>query len=144
MQELKKKKKTDLEERMDRAAEAKKALLERFKEKAVKSTVVAVDFVSRQDRKAQELEAVRRQRAEAKEAARLARIEAEEKAREAAVMSEEAQIAAERESRKQRKAQIKAEARAKREASQAVRQARRADRPSEPADPWGREPWERY
>lgn len=126
------KKKTDLEERLGRSADAKKALLERFKPKPA---VAATEFVSREERKARELEAVRLARAEAKEAARLAKEQAEEQKRQEELLDEEAQLAAQRAARKARKADAKEQARLKREANQAVRETRKVSGgPS--ADPW--------
>ena len=52
-------KKTDLAERLDRAAEAKKALVAKFR---TKPTVVDPNFVDRAARRAAELEAVREAR----------------------------------------------------------------------------------
>ncbi len=68
MTEAKKKepKKSDLEERLSRAADAKKALLAKFKAKPM---VADPAFISLQVRKAQELEAVRQARVDDREAA---------------------------------------------------------------------------
>lgn len=116
-------KKSDLEERLSRQADAKKALLAKFKARPM---VTDPEFVSRQERKARELEAVRVARLEAKEAARRAKIEEQERQREALLQDEEHQIALKREDRKARKAAAKADARAKRELQQQARAMRRA------------------
>ena len=99
-------------ERLHAAAEAKKAMLAKFKPKP---TVTDPNFVDRATRKALELEAIRAQRAAEKEAAkaaaeakRLAEIEAR-----AAVA--ETELEAKRRERKERKAAAKEEARLKKE-----------------------------
>jgi hypothetical protein len=115
---------TGYAERQKAAAEAKKALLAKFKPKP---TVTATHFITREERQAAEREAARKAREQAKEEARLAaeakaeadRIaaaEAAEVARLALLNNEEAQLALKRDERKARKAEAKAEARAKREA----------------------------
>jgi hypothetical protein len=115
---------TGFAERQKAAAEAKKALLAKFKPKP---TITASTFVSREERLAAEREAVRLAREQAREEARLAaeakaeadRIaaaKAAEEARLALLNNEEAQLALKREERKARTAEAKAEARAKREA----------------------------
>ena len=106
------------EERLSAQAEARKALLEKFKPKP---TVQPEVLETRAQRKARELEEVRAKRAADKEAARLkAEAEAED-ARLALLNNEEAQLELKRQERKERKAQAKAEARAKREAKAAMR-----------------------
>ena len=65
-------------DRLAHQAEARKALLAKFKPKP---TVVAEVFETRETRKARELEDVRAKRAAEKEAARLAKLKAEEDAR---------------------------------------------------------------
>ena len=113
--------KTGFTDRLQAQAEAKKAMLAKFKPKP---TVTAPDFVDSRTERERELETVRRARVEAKEAARRAALEAEEARRAALLNDEEAQLALARSARKDRKAQMKAEARAKREASSAVRKTR--------------------
>ncbi len=105
-------------ERLASQAEARKALLEKFKPKP---TVQAEILETRAQRKVRELEDVRAKRAAEKEAVRL-RTEAEaEAARLALANNEEAQLELKRQDRKDRKAAAKAEARAKREAKSAQR-----------------------
>ena len=116
--------KTGFNDRLQAQAEARKAMLAKFKPKP---TVRPDEFVDTRSERERELEAVRRARAEAKEAARLAAIEAEEARRVALLNDEEAQLALARSARKERKAQMKAEARAKREASAAVRKSRQGN-----------------
>jgi hypothetical protein len=114
---------TGFAERQKAAAEAKKALLAKFKPKP---TVQATDFISREERLAAEREATRKAREVAKEEARKAaeakaeaeRIAAEKSAEErrlALANDEQAQLALKRDERKARKAEAKAAARAKRE-----------------------------
>jgi len=97
-------------ERLATASEAKKALLAKMKPKPM---VTAPDFESREQRRARELEEVRKARAEAKEAGRL-----EAEAREAA------DLEAKRGERRERKALTKAEQKAARDAKYAARKAR--------------------
>ena len=104
-------KKAGFSDRLTTAAEAKKALLAKFKPKP---TVPAADFKSREEIRNEELEAVRAARAEAKAAARQAILDAEL-----------AELEAKRGERKERKALTKAEQKAKRDARYAARQARR-------------------
>ena len=96
-------------DRLAAQAEARKALLAKFKPKP---TVTAEVFETREQRKARELEEVRAKRAAEKEAARLA-IENDE----------ELMLQLKREERKARKAAEKAAARAKREMSAQMRRA---------------------
>lgn len=111
-------------ERQQAAAEAKKAMLAKFKPKPA---VADPNFVHREARLAAEREAARaarelakeeaRKAAEAKaEAKRLAEAAAAEERRLALLNDADAQLALKREERKARKAEAKAEARAKREA----------------------------
>lgn len=107
---------TGFHDRAKASAEAKKAMLARFKPKP---TVTDPNFVDRETRRKQELEELRAKREAEKEAARLeaeARREAELAARAEAVESE---LDAKRRERKERKAAAKAEARAKREMKRA-------------------------
>ena len=105
-------------ERLESQAEARRALLEKFKPKP---TVQAEVLETRAERKARELEEVRAKRAAEKEAARLRAEEAVEQAKLALLNNEEAQLELKRQDRKDRKAAAKAEARAKREAKSASR-----------------------
>ena len=106
------------EERLSAQAEARRALLEKFKPKP---TVKPEVFETRAQRKARELEEVRAKRAAEKEAA-LAKAEAEAEAKRLALANdEEHQLELKRQERKDRKAAAKAEARAKREAKSAAR-----------------------
>lgn len=106
------------EERLSAQAEARRALLEKFKPKP---TVKPEVFETRAQRKARELEEVRAKRAADKEAAAKRAAEAEEARRLALENDEQAQLELKRQERKDRKAQAKAEARAKREAKAAQR-----------------------
>lgn len=113
-------KNTSFADRMRIAAEARKAQADRFKAKPAQPDP---EFVSRAERKAAELEAVRKRRAEAREQAR---IDAEQRAEQAvqdAVLTEQEELEAKRADRKARKAQLKAEARARRESKQVLRRA---------------------
>lgn len=103
--------KTKFSDRQADAAEAKKALLAKFKPKP---TVVAENLEAREERRAAELEAVRQQRAQEREAAKKAREEAELAARRAAEEAELAILAAKRDNRKERKAFEKATAQQRR------------------------------
>lgn len=105
-------------ERLENQAEARKALLAKFKPKA---TVTAEVLETRAQRKARELEEVRAKRAAEKEEARLQAEAAVEAARLALANDETAQLEIKRNERKDRKSQAKAEARAKREAKSAQR-----------------------
>jgi hypothetical protein len=105
-------------ERLESQAEARKALLEKFKPKP---TVQAEVFETTAQRKARELEEVRARRAVEKEEARQ-RAEQAEAARLLALENDEQhQLELKRQERKDRKAAAKAEARAKREAKSAAR-----------------------
>lgn len=105
-------------DRQKASAEAKKALLQKFKPKPM---VTDPNFEQRQAEKAAELERVRRERAEAKEAARRAAAEAAAQA--AAKVEENAQMALDlkRAERRDRKAAVKAAAKARREERKAQR-----------------------
>jgi hypothetical protein len=102
--------KTGYAERLTAAQEAKKALLAKMKPKPM---VTAPVFESREERRARELEAVRKARAEAKE---ISRQEAE--------ALEAAALEARRGERRERKALTKAEQKAARDAKYAARKAR--------------------
>jgi hypothetical protein len=121
---MKESKLPDFSERLAAQAEARKALLEKFKPKP---TVQAIHsegvFETSAQKKARELEEVRARRAAEKEAARLAKEKAEEEARIAAENNEELQLQLKREDRKARKAAEKAAARAKREMNAQMRRA---------------------
>jgi len=102
-----------LADRFTTSAEAKKALLAKFKPKP---TVTAPEgALDRAARIAAEKEAVRQARLAEKEAAAKAKAEAEAARREALLNDEQAQLELKRQERKDRKAAAKAEARAKRE-----------------------------
>ncbi len=105
-------------ERLESQAEARRALLEKFKPKP---TVKPEVFETRARRKEREIEEVRAKRVADKEAARLRAEAAAEEARLALANNEEAQLELKRQDRKDRKAAAKAEARAKREAKSAMR-----------------------
>lgn len=105
-------------ERLSSQAEARKALLEKFKPKP---TVKPEVFETRAERKARELEEVRNRRAAEKEAARLKAEEAAAARAHAIANDENLQLEMKRAERKERKAAAKAEARAKREAKSAGR-----------------------
>jgi hypothetical protein len=105
-------------ERLESQAEARKALLEKFKPKP---TVQPEAFEPRAQRKARELEEVRAKRAAEKEDARLQAEAAEAARQDALANDEEFQLQLKRDDRKARKAAAKAEARAKREAKSAAR-----------------------
>ena len=113
---------TQFTDRLESQAEAKKALLARFKPKpAVQADLNAV----KAEREA-EKERVRQERLAAKEAVRVAAEEAE-KARQEALLNDEAyQLELQRQARKDRKLNQKADAQAKREASRALRQGRKS------------------
>jgi hypothetical protein len=98
--------------RLAAQAEARKALLEKFKPKPA---VQAEALEPREQRKAREVAEVRARRAAEKEAARIAKEKAEEEARLAMENDEELMLQLKRDDRKSRKAAAKAEARAKRE-----------------------------
>ena len=105
-------------ERLESQAEARRALLEKFKPKP---TVKPEVFETRAQRKEREIEEVRAKRVAEKETARLKAETAAEEARLALANNEEAQLEMKRQERKDRKSAAKAEARAKREAKSAMR-----------------------
>ena len=106
-----KKLRTNFADRQADAAEAKKALLAKFKPKP---TVTAESPVDREAKRQAELEAVRATRAAERDAAKRTREEAAAIARKAAEEAEAAALAAKRDSRKERKAMERATAQAKR------------------------------
>ena len=108
--------KTGFNDRIAAAAEAKKAMLARMKPKP---TVTDPNFVDRETRKAQELEAIRAQRQAEKDAAKAAQ-EAKRLAEiEARAEAAETELEAKRRERKERKAAAKEEARLKKELKRA-------------------------
>jgi hypothetical protein len=106
-------KKIDYNERLTAAAEAKKALLEKFKPKPM---ITAVEPIDRAARLEAQREAIRQQRAQEKEAARLAKIAAAEAARQEALAAELAALEAKRAERKDRKTLMKMDAQQRRAA----------------------------
>jgi hypothetical protein len=106
-------------DRLAAQAEARKALLEKFKPKPTVQAEGA--FETREQKKARELEEVRAKRAAEKEAARVAKEQAEEARRIAIENDEELMLQLKRDDRKARKAQAKADARAKRELKSQMR-----------------------
>jgi ribosome-binding ATPase YchF (GTP1/OBG family) len=104
-------------DRLTAAAEAKKAMLARFKPKP---TVVAENLVDRATRREQELEAVRAARAEERERARVERAAAEEAERQAQLAREQASLDAKRSQRKERKQLEKMDAQSRRAARLAM------------------------
>lgn len=112
-------KKVDFSARLNAQADAKKALLERFKPKPA---VADPNFVSRDERKAAEREAIRAARQVEKEVQAAAKAAAAEAARQAQFAAEEAALAAKRAERKDRKALEKMDAQARRAARMATYQ----------------------
>jgi len=106
-------KKIDYNERLTAAAEARKALLEKFKPKPM---VTAPEPIDREARLEAQRAAIREQRAAEKEAARIARLAAEEEARQAALAAELAALEAKRAERKDRKSLMKMDAQQRRAA----------------------------
>lgn len=106
-------KNTGYADRIAAAAEAKKALLEKFKPKPM---VTAENLEERAKRKAAELEAVRAQRAAEKEAARIAKAQKAEEDRKARLAAELAAMEARRTAIKSRKALEKQDAQARKAA----------------------------
>ncbi len=98
-------------DRLTAAADAKKAMLARFKPKP---TVVAETFVDRAALREQEREAVRVARVEEKERLRTERAAAEEAARVALLHDEQAILEAKRNERKERKQLQKMDAQSRR------------------------------
>lgn len=106
-------KNTGFADRLATAAEAKKALLEKFKPKPM---VIDPNLEDREARRQAELEAVRAKRAEEREAARLARVAAQEEARKARLAADLAAMEAKRNAIKSRKMMEKQDAQARRAA----------------------------
>ena len=111
-------KRSNFNDRLSAAAEAKKARLAQFKPKP---TIPDPEFKSREERRLAELEAVRAAREAEREAIRKAQAEAQAAVQQASLDAELNELDAKRAERKERKAQLKAEARAKREAKSADR-----------------------
>jgi hypothetical protein len=110
-----------LTDRLASAAEAKAALLAKFRPKAA---VAAPPGETRAEIRSAELAGVRQGRADAKSAARMASDERAAAEQAEIVVAEEAALAAKRGARKERKQLTKAEAQAKRDARYAARKAR--------------------
>lgn len=106
-------KNTGFADRLSTAAEAKKALLEKFKPKPM---VTADNLEDRETRRLAELEAVRTQRAQEKETARIARAVKAEETRKAKLAADLAAIEARRSAIKNRKALEKQDAQARKAA----------------------------
>lgn len=106
-------KNTGFADRLSTAAEAKKALLEKFKPKP---TVVADNLEDRETRRLAELEAVRAQRAAEKEAVKAERAIKAEEARKARLAADLAAMEAKRNATKNRKAMEKQDAQARKAA----------------------------
>ncbi|MBQ1540872.1 hypothetical protein C5708_03240 [Caulobacter sp. CCUG 60055] len=102
---------TGFAERREASAEAKKALLAKFKPKPA---VTANDFVDRATERERELDAVRAARQAEREAARAARAAAVAAEQEAQAALEQAALEVKRSERKERKALEKSEAQARR------------------------------
>lgn len=110
-------KNVDFSARLKLQAEAKKALLESFKPKPAAADP---NFVSREDRKAAEREAIRAARASEKEAQQVRREQRAEEARQAAIAAEQAALDAKRNERKDRKSLEKMDAQARKAARMAA------------------------
>jgi hypothetical protein len=110
-------KNTGFADRLATAAEAKKALLEKFKPKPM---VNDPNLESREARRLSGLEAVREQRAEEKEAARIARAIKAEETRKAKLAADLAAVEAKRSAIKSRKAVEKQDAQARKAARMEV------------------------
>jgi hypothetical protein len=106
-------KKIDYNERLSTAAEAKKALLEKFKPKPM---ITAAEPIDRAARMEAQRDAIRIQRTAEKEAAREAKAIAAEAARQAAIASDLAALEAKRAERKDRKTLMKMDAQQRRAA----------------------------
>jgi len=106
-------KNTGFADRLTTAAEAKKALLEKFKPKPA---ITAENLESRDERRKVELDAVRVQRATEKETAKIERIAKAEAARKAKIEADMAAIEAKRSAIKSRKASEKQDAQARKAA----------------------------
>jgi hypothetical protein len=113
--------KTGYAERLKTAADAKKALLEKFK---AKPTVTDPLFAEREAMRKAELEQVRQERADAKAAAKQASADTEAARQQAEADVVASALDAKRGERKERKALTKAEAKAKRDARYAARKSR--------------------
>ena len=100
-------------DRLTAAAEAKKAMLARFKPKP---TVVADNLVDRVARREQELEAVRQARLQERDRQKIERAASEETQRAAALAAEQAALEAKRNQRKERKQLEKMDAQSRRAA----------------------------
>jgi hypothetical protein len=111
-----------LAERQKTSADAKKALLAKFRPRPAVSDPL---FAERAAMRAAEIDRVRQDRADAKAAAKQAIADAEEAARQTVEAIAAAELEAKRGERKERKALTKAEAKAKRDARYAARKARR-------------------
>ena len=112
---------TGFADRLKTAAEAKKALLAKFK---TRPTVTDPLFAEREAMKAAELERVREERAQARAAEKQAIADAEQAVRDAEAAEAAAALEAKRGERKERKILTKAEQKAKRDARYAARKAR--------------------
>ena len=110
-----------LSERLASAADAKAALLAKFRPKPA---VTAPSGETRAEIRNAEIAAVRQGRADAKAAARLASDERTAAKQAAVIVAEEQALAAKRGARKERKQLTKAEAQTKRDARYAARKAR--------------------
>ena len=118
--------KTGFAERLKSAADAKKALLEKFKPKVAAIDPMFAERVAlRAKEKADDLARVRDERAAVKAAAKQAAEDAAEALRLEAEAIAEAALGAKRGARKERKALTKAEAKTIRDARYAARKARK-------------------
>ena len=104
-------KQTTFEERLSAQAEAKRALLAKFKPKP---TVIAAEPINRDAEREAKREAIRLERVAEKEKQREARALREAAAREAQVAAEQAVLEAKRLERKERKANEKMDAQSRR------------------------------
>jgi hypothetical protein len=118
---MKETQKTGYAERLKTAADAKKALLDKFRPKP---TVTDPLFAERAAMRNAELSQVREDRQQAKADAKQAAADLVDAAREADEAVAAAELDAKRGERKERKALTKAEAKAKRDARYAARKAR--------------------
>jgi hypothetical protein len=109
-------------DRLTAAADARKAMLAKFKPLPTRTAEAPID---RQAEREAELAAVRQARADARAAQTQALIDAENARRELAANQEQEALDAKRANTKARKAMTEAEAKAKRDAKYAARQARR-------------------
>lgn len=111
----------DLHDRLKASADARKALIARFKPRPA---CTDPDFELRASRRAAELDRVRGERAAAKALRRQAVEQAGLDVRQAQATAEQAALEAKRSQRKERKALTKVEAKARRDARYAARKAR--------------------